>query len=195
MTYTTQQLIDILDQELKAAWRGERVLLSTDDRLANPVVSKAIGADKLSKVFAYQDFRAQIHQYQRDHNVSGVVWHPCTFKGNSIQLPEIHPDLTAIPADKATLVATKAEIIQFWRSSAKGLRLWEAGYDPIEIDSTKVDLYIQEVEWADLTATRSELYLGLCWGNPKECYCGWAYPESGCHRIIASAAEPSAIKV
>ena len=119
MTYTTQQLIDILDQELKAAWRGERVLLSTDDRLANPVISKAIGADKLSKVFAYQDFRAQIHQYQREHNVSGLVWHPCTFNEKTIQLPEIHPDLTAIPADKATLATAIADIIQFWRNSAE----------------------------------------------------------------------------
>ncbi|MEO0539208.1 MAG: hypothetical protein AAF215_35825 [Cyanobacteria bacterium P01_A01_bin.123] len=195
MTYTTQQLIDILDHELKAAWRGERVLLSTDDRLANPVVSKAIGADKLSKVFAYQDFRAQIHQYQRDHSVSGLVWHPCTFKNHTIQLPEIHPDLTAIQADKVALAAAKASILQFWQASIEGLRLWEAGHDPVEIDITQVQAYIQEAEWADLTATRSELYLGLCWGNPKECYYDWAYPDSGCHRIIAAAAEPSAIKV
>ncbi|MEM9808402.1 MAG: hypothetical protein AAF959_24320 [Cyanobacteria bacterium P01_D01_bin.56] len=195
MTYTTQELIDILDQELKAAWRGERVLLSTDDRLANPVVSKAIGADKLSKVFAYKDFRDQIHQYQRDHNVSGLVWHPCTFKGKTIQLPEIHPDLTAIPADKATLATAKANIIQFWQNSIDGLRLWQAGHDPVEIDSTTVETCIQEAEWADISATRTELYLGLCWGNPKECYCGWAYPESGCHRIIAAVAEPSTIKI
>ena len=78
---------------------------------------------------------------------------------------------------------------------AVGLRLWEAGHDPIEIDAAKVEAYIQDAEWADLTATRSELYLGLCWGNPKECYCDWAYPESGCHSIIAATAEPSAIKV
>lgn len=195
MTYTTQQLIDILDQELKAAWRGERVLLSTDDRLANPVVSKAIGAEKLSKVFAYQDFRAQIHQYQHDHNVSGLVWHACTFNGRTVQMPEIHPDLTAIPTDKVALATAKEAIIDFWRLSSKGLRLWQAGHDPVEIASALVDQYIREAEWADVSATRSELYLGLCWGNPKECYCGWAYPESGCHRIIASVAEPSAIKV
>lgn len=195
MTYTTQQLIDILDQELKAAWRGERMLLSTDDRLANPVVSKAIGADKLSKVFAYQDFRAQIHQYQRDNNVSGLVWHPCSFRGRTIRLPEIHPDLTAIVADKVALSAAKASIIEFWRGSIDGLRLWAAGHDPVELDPETVEGYIADAEWADVSATRSELYLGLCWGNPKECYCAWAYPDSGCHRVIAAAAEPSAIKV
>ncbi|MEM6251998.1 MAG: hypothetical protein AAF821_03670 [Cyanobacteria bacterium P01_D01_bin.156] len=195
MTYSTQELIDILDQELKAAWRGERLLLSTDDRLANPVVSKAIGADKLSKVFAYKDFRDQIHQYQHDNNVSGLVWHPCRFRGQTIHLPEIHPDLIAIPADKAILAAAKADIIQFWRSSVDGLRLWLAGHDPVAIDTETVENYIQEAEWADVSATRTELYLGLCWGNPKECYCGWAYPESGCHRIIAADNEPSAIKV
>ncbi|HEY9816804.1 MAG TPA: hypothetical protein V6D20_13545, partial [Candidatus Obscuribacterales bacterium] len=63
MPYTTQDLIEILDQELRAHWKGERLLLSSEKRLDNPVVAKAIGAGQLSKVFGYRDFQGQIHQY------------------------------------------------------------------------------------------------------------------------------------
>jgi hypothetical protein len=195
MAYTTQQLLDILDQELQATWRGERLLLSTDNRLANPVIAKALGAAKLSKVFAIQDFREQIHQYQRDHSVSGLIWHQCTFKGQTIQFPELHPQLAAIPEDKRQLMAAKSEVLRFWRRAIEGLQLWRAGHDPEPISLQVVNQQIQRAEWAEVSATRNELFLSLCWGNPKECYCDWAYPDSGCERIIAAMAEPSAIKV
>lgn len=194
MSYSTQELLDILDQELRAAWRGERVVLSSDQRL-NPVVAKALGTEKLSKVFAVQDFRDQIHQYQREHNVSGLVWHTCRFNGRSLQFPEVHPQLTAIPADKAMLLAAKPAVIDFWRSSLDGLRLWHSGTPPQPVSRAQVDRWIAETEWAEVDATRAELYLILCWGDPKECHYEWAKPQSGCERIIAAIAEPSSIKV
>ncbi len=194
MSYTTEELLDILDQELRAAWRGERVVLSSAQRL-NPVVAKALGTEKLSKVFAVQDFRDQIHQYQRDHQVSGLVWHTCRFRGRSLQFPERHPQLIAIPKDKEALVAAKASVIEFWRSSIEGLRLWHSGSPPRPLERSRVEQWIEETEWAEVDATRTELYLSLCWGDPKECHNDWARPDSGCQRIIAAIAEPSAIKV
>lgn len=194
MSYTTEELLDFLDQELRAAWRGERVVMSSTQRL-DPVIAKALGSAKLSKVFAVQDFRDQIHQYQREHNVSGLVWHTCRFRGRSLRLPELHQQLIAIPADKAALVAAKMEVIDFWRSSIEGLRLWRSGSPPRPLERNRVEQWIGETEWAEVDATRSELYLSLCWGDPKECHCDWAKPESGCQRIIAAIAEPSAIKV
>ncbi len=195
MAYTTAQLLDILDQELKATWRGERVLLQADHRIDNPVISKALGSQKLSQVFAFQDFREQIHQYQREHNVSGLTWHECRFKGEAIRFPEIHPQLTATKDDKVALMSAKAAVLNFWRSQISSMKLWRAGHTPERLTLTQVQDSIDRAEWAEVSATRTELYLGLCWGNPKECYCGWAYPESGCDRIIAAVNEPSAIKV
>lgn len=194
MSYTTEELLEFLDQELRAAWRGERIVFSSTQRL-NPVVAKAIGTEKLSKVFAVQDFRAQIHQYQRDHSVSGLVRHTCRFRGRSLQVPELHPQLTAIPADKIALIAAKSAVIDFWRSSIPGLRLWQSGSPPRPLKHTQVEDWITAAEWAEIDATRTELYLGLCWGNPKECHYDWAKPTSGCQRIVAAIAEPSAIKV
>lgn len=195
MSYTTEQLLEILDQELRATWKGERVLLSSTERLDNPVVAKALGAEKLSKVFAIQDFRAQIHEYQRQHQVSGLIWHTCHFKGRSIRFPELHPQLTAIPADKLALMAAKASVIQFWREAIPQLRLWMAGAPPQPTTPEHIDSLIATTEWAEVAATRSELYLSLCWGNPQECHCDWARPESGCERIIAAESQPSGIKV
>ncbi|MGF1458429.1 MAG: hypothetical protein ACFBSG_05320 [Leptolyngbyaceae cyanobacterium] len=194
MSYTTEQLLDFLDQELRAAWRGERVVLSSNERL-NPVIAKAIGTEKLSKVFAVQDFRDQIHHYQREHNVSGLVWHTCRFKGRSHRFPELHPQLIAIEADKLALQAAKSGVIQFWRSSIPNLRLWRPGPPPLPVELATIDTWISEAEWAEVDATRSELYLRLCWGDPKICHYDWARPESGCERIIAAIAEPSSIKV
>lgn len=194
MSYTTEELLGFLDQELRAAWRGERVLLSSDQRL-NPVVAKAIGTEKLSKVFAVQDFREQIHQYQREHGVSGLVWHTCRFQGRSHQFPELHPQLIAIPEDKAILIAAKAGVVEFWRTSIDGLRLWRSGSPPLPLERATVERWIEEAEWAEIDATRTELYLRLCWGDPKVCHYDWARPDSGCERIIAAIAEPSAIKV
>ena len=195
MSYTTQQLLEILDQELRAAWKGERVLLSSTQRINNSVLAKALGSEKLSKVFAFQDFREQIHLYQLAQGVSGIVWHTCTFKDRSIRFPELHPQLAAIPGDKETLMAAKDSVLDFWRASIAGMRLWLAGASPQSTTRSHVEGLIQQTEWAEVDATRSELYLSLCWGNPKECYCSWAQPESGCDRIIAAIAEPSSIKV
>ncbi len=195
MSYTTEQLLDFLDQELRATWQGERVVLSSVERLDHPAIAKAIGAQKLSKVFAIQDFRAQIHDYQRQHGVSGLLWHTCQFQGRAIQVPELHPQLIATPADKVVLVGAQSVVLEFWRQSIAGLRLWMAGNQPRPTTREAVERLVEASEWAELAATRTELYLSLCWGDPKECHCDWARPESGCDRIIATAGEPSGIKV
>ena len=78
-------------------WKGERVLLSVRrKRLANPADFPRPSVPKnLSKVYAIQDFRAQIHAYQQEHGVSGLIWHDCHFRGRSIRIPELHPQLAA----------------------------------------------------------------------------------------------------
>lgn len=195
MTYTTQQLIQILDQELRANWKGERILLSSANRIDNPVVAKALDLQKLSKVFAYQDFRCQIHQYQRQHRVSGIIWRVSTFKGSSVRFPELHNQLIAVPGDKAVLIAAKKSVLAFWWEVTDQMRFWLAENHRRKITVEEIEALAQQAEWAEIDAARTELYLGLCWGNPQEYQYQWAKPESGCHRIIAATNEPSSIKV
>ncbi|MGP1385939.1 MAG: hypothetical protein ACTS2F_20435 [Thainema sp.] len=195
MTYTTQRLIEILDQELRANWRGERVLLSSDERINNPVIAKAIGTNKLSKVFAYQDFRAQVHEYQREHSVSGIVWRDCRYGNHTLRIPEIHNQLIAIPGDKEILMQSKAAALEFWWAVTQGMKFWLADMEPKPIAVEQVHYLIANTEWAELDIARTDLYLGLCWGSPKDYRYQWAKPDSGCDRIIAAMTEPSAIKV
>ncbi len=195
MTYTTQQLIAILDEELRATWQGKRILLSSDKRFDNSVVAKAIDMQKVNKVFAYQDFRQQIHDYQRSHNVSGIIWRECHFQGQSLRYPEIHNQLVAIPGDKEILMEAKAAVLNFWKINTQGMGFWLNAHHRRPINPDSLEDLILETEWAEIDAARTELYLGLCWGNPQEHQYDWAKPKSGCHRVIAAINEPSTIKV
>ncbi len=194
MTYTTQELIQILDQELKANWRGERIVLSSAERIQNPVVAKALNLDRVSKVFAYQDFRREIHQYQRDNQVSGLIWQESTFQGVSLRSPQLYNQLIAIPGDKAILIAAKKSVLSFWSQITSGLNIWLAGPPHRQITMDSLQELIAATEWAEVEAARTEVYLGLCWGNPNHCQYQWAAPESGCYRIIATPTEPGQIK-
>ena len=195
MSYTTAQLIEILDRELQAAWRGERVLLSPAERLNNPVVAKALDPNRLSKVFAYQDFRAEIHEYQRQHQVSGIIYRHCTFGDRTLQFPELHNQLIAVPGDKEILIEAKASVLAFWHRATPSMNLWWANDGYQSIVPELVDRMARQSEWAEVDAAQAELYLRLCWGNPKECHYQWAKPSSGCELVVAAIAEPSLIKI
>ncbi|MCW6037263.1 hypothetical protein K4A83_13425 [Spirulina subsalsa FACHB-351] len=195
MTYTTEQLIEILEQELRASWKGERVLLSAEERFNDPVLAPLLGSHKIGKVYAYREFREQVHQYQKDHQVSGLVWRTCRFKGQTVRYPELHNQLIALEQDKEILLQSKASVLEFWQQTTPGLKFWFAGHDPQAITPELVEQLAQDAEWAEVDATLTELYLGLCWGNPQECHYQWAMPESGCRRIVAAPNRPSLIKV
>lgn len=203
MTYTTQELIKILDRELQANWEGKRILLSSAKRIGDPVVAKALNMERVSKVFAYRDFRCQIHQYQQEHQVSGIIWRNCTFKDRTISYPEIHNQLISISGDKEILIQSKQSILEFWNAVTVEMNFWlvnapgsnSSDNHYQKITSEYVSKLAQQSEWAEIDATRSEVYLGLCWGNPHEYRYQWAKPKSGCDRIVAAAIEPSAIKI
>ncbi|MEL7083260.1 MAG: hypothetical protein AAGM36_02060 [Cyanobacteria bacterium J06597_1] len=195
MAYTTTELIEILDRELQANWRGERVLLSPAERLNNPAIAMALDPGKLSKVFAYREFRTQIHEYQLEHSVSGIVWRTCRFGERELHLPEIHNHLIAVEGDKAILQAAKPDVLCFWQNVTDGMKFWLSDKSLSLLTKDQLQERIGRAEWAIIDAAREELYLGLCWGKPEECYCDWARPESGCDRVIAAKNQPSSVKV
>jgi hypothetical protein len=194
MTYTTQELLKILEQELRATCQGKRVLLSTGDRLDNPIVAKAIDLDQVGKVFAYQDFREEIHEYQRKYQVSGLIWRQCHFHGESIQFPEIHNQLTAVAGDKEKLMSFKQEIFSFWQRHTHHLNYWLVAHHHRLLGWESLLELWEQGEWAALDNTQAELFLSICWGNPTEYQYEWAKPASGCHRVIAAANRPIGIK-
>ncbi|MCC0177848.1 hypothetical protein I4641_12760 [Waterburya agarophytonicola K14] len=202
MTYSTNELIQILDLELKENWKGKRVVLSSAQRINDPVVEKALDMNQVNKVFAYRDFRSKIHEYQRDCGVSGIIWRTCTFGKQSITYPEIHNQLVPVSGDKEILVGARTEILDFWYQVTKDLKFWlvnnnfvnhQSHHQPISFNY--LQKLIQQTEWAEIDAARTEIYLGLCWGIPQDHQYQWAKPKSGCDRIIATVSKPSAIKI
>lgn len=202
MTYTTDELIAILDCELKENWKGNRVVLSSKQRINDPVVAKALNMDRVNKVFAYRDFRSKIHEYQHQHEVSGVIWRTCTFAEQSITYPEIHNQLIPIEGDKEILISARSKILDFWHQVTSRMNFWlvnqridRFGNHHQLISTDYLHKLIAQTEWAEIDAARTEIYLGLCWGEPQEHQYQWAKPKSGCDRIIATVSEPSAIKI
>ena len=195
MNYTTPELIKILEKEMRATCEGKRVLLSAAERLDNPVLAKAIALDKVSNVFAYREFRQQIHEYQRQHDVSGLVWRNCQFRGQTLAFPQLHEQLIAIAGDKEILMQFRAKIIRFWETCTVGMNFWWVVNDCRPLSPSSLALFIEETEWAELEATQGELFLGLAWGNPEQYQYSWANPQSGCHRIIAAINKPRFIRI
>jgi hypothetical protein len=204
MTYTTEELIEILDRELQANWKGKRILLSSSERINDPVVAKALNMERVSKVFAYREFRAQIHEYQQKNQVSGIIWRNCTFQDRTVPCPEIHNQLIPVPGDKEILIQAKASLLDFWQEVTEGMNFWlvnapgrnhQHSDRHVKITSDYLQKLIQQTEWVEIDAARTEVYLGLCWGDPQEYRYQWAKPKSGCDRIIAARNEPSSIKI
>ena len=202
MIYTTDELIKILDCELKENWKGKRVVLSSAKRINDPVMAKALNMDRLNKVFAYRDFRHQIHEYQQQHRVSGIIWRTCTFQEQSITYPEIHNQLIPVEGDKEILISARHEILEFWYRVTSQMNFWlvnnrsdSQGKHHQLISFDYLNKLTKQTEWAEIDAARTEIYLGLCWGDPKNYLYQWAKPKSGCDRIIATVSEPSAIKI
>ncbi|MEN9232539.1 MAG: hypothetical protein Q6J44_07470 [Gloeomargarita sp. DG02_4_bins_56] len=195
MPYTTSELIQILERELQANWQGQRWLPSVRERVGHSVIALAISPERLSMVFAFEDFRAQVHEYQRQHGVSGIVWRTCRFREAQIEVPEVHGQLCAIGGDKERLMHTKQAMTEFWWRQTQGLNYWWVHPHTRPVTPAELTQALAQAEWLELDATRTELYLGLCWGDPKEYRYQWARPASGCDRVVAAAALPQAIKV
>lgn len=190
MPYTTAELIAILDEELRASWQGRRQLLNPGDRIQNSVVSKALDPRRLSQIFAYQDFVAEVHAYQHEHQVSGLQWRSCVWRECSVDVPERHPQLTAIASDKDQLCQAKTAIATFWHQATVNLAYWQVKTHFVPLSAAEMSDAIATAEWLEVDATRTALYLGCCWGDPSLCHHSWAYPESGCTRLVAAESCP-----
>lgn len=195
MSYTTDELIKFLELELRATWGGKRIIFNAEEKLDNPVVAKAMDLEKMSRVFVFRDFRKQIHEYQLKHQVSGVIWRTVNFQGKSFRCPEVYNQLIAIEGDKEILMNAKSSVLDFWRDATQGMKFYLSIDRTSPISQEQLEKLYHEGEWAELDGGTEEIYLGLCWGNPKEYIYQWANPESGYHRIIATYNQPSEINI
>ncbi|WP_027255353.1 hypothetical protein [Planktothrix agardhii] len=190
--YSTEELIQILNQERQACLKGERLNLRATPAVGNPVVDCFLKPEGIQKFTAYQNFKATIHQYQQEHQVSGIVWREIIVKGKTLQFPFVNEQLIALPYDLEQLKAAKIKLLAFWDDVTAGMDLYlslNSGKDYRQICVEEVDAIIQRTEWACIwkweKSSFLEMLLQLGWGQPSESGDRRGWPQSGSENIHA----------
>jgi hypothetical protein len=189
--YTTQELIQILATERQACLKGKRLKLEIKIS-GNPVIDQFISTDGLQQFTAYQDFKAAIHEYQKENRVSGIIWREVTVKGKNLHYPEIDTELIALNGDLEILKAAKNSIVEFWYEVTEGMDLYLSfnnSKQHQQIVTSDVERIVQRTEWASLCKWENssflEMILQLGWGKPEEAYYKRGRPRSGSEYIHA----------
>ncbi|GCL35176.1 MAG: hypothetical protein ACKO9I_22540 [Sphaerospermopsis kisseleviana] len=189
--YTTLELIQILAAERQACLKGERLKLDVTVS-GNPVIDQFIPTEGLQKFTAYQDFKASIHEYQRENQVSGIVWKDLTVKGKTFHYPEVDAQLIALNTDLEILKAAKNSMLEFWDQVTTDMDLYLSlsnGRQHEKINTLDVERIAQRTEWASFlkweNANFLELILQMGWGKPEEAAYKRGRPHSGSEFIHA----------
>jgi len=189
--YTTEELIQILAQERQACLMGKRLNITAKPS-GNPIIDRFLKTEGVQKFTAYQDFKATIHSYQREHGVSGIVWREIVVKGKSLSLPEVDPQLIALPSDLQILKTAKPSILAFWQEVTAQMDLYLSvnhGKDYRAIAPADVKRISYRTEWAGICKWENseflEMLLQLGWGNPEEAAYKRGWPTSGSEYIHA----------
>jgi hypothetical protein len=189
--YTTQELIQILAAERQACLNGKRLKLEITVS-GNPVIDQFIRTDGLQQFTAYQDFKTAIHEYQRENQVSGIIWREVTVKGKNLNYPEVNTELIALTSDLEILKSAKNSIVEFWYEVSTGMDLYLSfnnSKQHQQIATSDIERIVQRTEWASLCKWENssflEMILQLGWGKPEEAYYKRGRPRSGSEYIHA----------
>lgn len=189
--YTTQELIQILANERHACLQGKRLKLAATAS-GNPLIDKFIKSDGVQKFTAYQDFKAAVHAYQQQHQVSGIVWRQIVVKGKTLSYPEVDPQLIALSSDLEQLQAAKSSLLGFWQEVTTGMDLYLSfnnAKDYRLVMPADIDRINTTTQWANLckweNSTFLEIILQLGWGQPAEAAYKRSWPRSGSEYIHA----------
>jgi len=189
--YSTEELIKILADERRACMNGERLNL-TASASGNPLIDRFLKPDGIQKFSAYRDFKAAIHRYQRQHNVSGIIWRQLTLKGQTLRYPAIDEHLVALYSDLEIIKTAKGSILAFWFSVTQDMDLYlsiKNGKDYRKIMPHDVGAIADTMEWVNLFSYQNptflEIILQLGWGQPEEATYRRGWPSSGSEFIHA----------
>jgi len=189
--YSTEELIKILADERRACMNGQRLNLAASAS-GNPLIDRFLKPDGIQKLSAYRDFKAAVHRYQQQHQVSGIIWRQLTLKGQTLRYPVVDEQLMALKSDLEILKAAKDSILAFWGNITLGMDLYlsiTTGKEFRQIMPDDVGAIAYRTEWANLfqhgNSTFLEVILQLGWGKPEEASYKQGWPTSGSEYIHA----------
>ena len=189
--YSTEELIKILADERRACMNGQRLNLAASAS-GNPLIDQFLKPDGIQKFSAYRDFKAAVHRYQQQHQVSGIIWRQLTLKGQTLRYPVVDEQLMALKSDLEILKVAKDSIVGFWGNVTLGMDLYlsiTTGKEFRQIMPDAVRAIAYRTEWANLfqhgNSTFLEVILQLGWGKPEEASYKQGWPTSGSDYIHA----------
>jgi hypothetical protein len=189
--YTTENLIKILADERRACMNGHRLNLTVSPS-GSPFLDRFLRSEGIQKFTAYSHFREAVQQYQREHQVSGIVWQTLIVGDRQIRFPKVDDQLAALSQDLELLKTIKPELFTFWHQVTVGLDLYlslNAGKSHQQITATDVERIMKRTEWASLSRQGQgqmlEIILQLGWGKPEEATYRRGFPDSGSEFIHA----------
>jgi hypothetical protein len=190
--YSTAELIEILAQERLHCLKGRRLDLAATPSGINPLLDRFIEPVGIQKFTAYENFRTTIHQYQHEHQVSGLVSARVQVGEAMLQFPRLHEQLVSLQSDRRVLRAAKAQVVAFWRDRLGAMVLFlsvQQGKVFEALDRAGAERIISRSDWAVIEVQgrdRSlEIILQLGWGKPEEALYRRGFPASGSEFIHA----------
>lgn len=194
-TYTTQELVRILEGERAACMGGQRLALEASVS-GNPAIDRIVNSNGLQRFQAYQQFRDTIHQYQRDYRVSGLVWREVSVHDRRLRFPTVHDQLLALPSDLVILRDRLPVVVRFWQQAVCEMELYlatNAGRQFVTIAMPDVERLVARSSWAQLhkherqheRSSFLEILLQVGWGNPTHARDRHGWPDSGRDEIHA----------
>ncbi len=190
--YSTEDLIQILAAERRACINGERLNINASPSGISPFLDMFLTTDGIQKLTAYNDFKATIHHYQQEHQVSGLVWQELGIRGQTLCYPRVHDQLISLPQDLLAIQAAKAQVIDFWYRVTDGMAYYLSlnggkAYHPIaQAEMAPIE---QRSQWATLLQQGKgdslEVILQLGWGKPEAAHYRQGWPDSGSEYLHA----------
>lgn len=189
--YSTGELLEILDEEQRACMQGRRLNLTAKVSGIGPL-DRLIDPKGIQKFTAYQHFRAQVHAYQREQQVSGLIWRSLVLGPHRLDYPELHDQLIALPQDVQMLRRFKTQAIAFWQAVTHGFDRHlsvAGGRDFCALSTPDEQRLIDRAEWVSLDPRGQQLpcevVLQLGWGDPAGARYRRDWPQAGSEAIHA----------
>ncbi|NEZ57569.1 hypothetical protein [Adonisia turfae] len=167
MIYTTDQLAEIIDSEMMAHIKGEREFVRLD-RIE----------EKFAAIASYHEVREQVHAYQKQHGISGVVVEARELPdGSVIRFPVQHTQLELVDGDMEILSAAKDRVVHaFLNQLKKGyyylmqrIESRDKGEWDMETTPEFIEYFAGDMEWAEITPySEGEFSLKIGYGGPVD---------------------------
>lgn len=177
MVYTTLELISILDTAIKRSVEIQCACSPLREPEADHADWETIfefnAKNSQTALESYWQLREQIHAYQLEHQVSGLVSDQWTYQGKTIEAFCVHDQLIAILGDEQVLIQQTPGLIKWWVEVTQGMNLlW---YSPTSeckddycVDYEEIWRLAPLAQWASISicdAMTFEINMWLCWGE------------------------------